>query len=164
MEQEQAAAAQFKGLDQDIQDLKKVVLDLNRDLFLLEEELLFPANTQVAVFVSMDVGDFFDLDSVTVKLNDKEVANYLYTEREVEWRPGDLLVLYSDGLTEARSGEDGEYGIERIATVLSDYHVQCPRDLALCRWRQATFDESTKKARFAVPCDGCTFSRAAIVP
>ena len=82
--EQQAATRQFKNLDQEIQDLKKVVLDLNRDLFLLEEELLFPANTQVAVFVSMDVGDFFDLDSVTVKLNNKEVANYLYTKREVE--------------------------------------------------------------------------------
>ena len=84
LEQDRVATAQFKNLDQEIQDLKKVVLDLNRDLFLLEEELLFPANTQVAVFISMDVGDFFDLDSVTVKLNDKEVSNYLYTTREVE--------------------------------------------------------------------------------
>jgi len=59
-------------------------VDLNRDLFLLEEELLFPANTQVAVFVSMDVGTFFALDSVQLKVGDKEVANYLYTQREVE--------------------------------------------------------------------------------
>ena len=73
-----------KTLDEDVQDLKKQVLDLNRDLFLLEEELLFPANTQVAVFVSMDVGDFFGLDSVTLKLDNKDVTNYLYTEREVD--------------------------------------------------------------------------------
>ena len=73
-----------KTLDGDVQDLKKQVLDLNRDLFLLEEELLFPANTQVAVFVSMDVGDFFGLDSVTLKLDNKDVTNYLYTEREVD--------------------------------------------------------------------------------
>ena len=66
-----------------MQDLKKQVLDLNRDLFLLEEELLFPSNTQVAVFVSMDVGDFFGLDSVELKLDNKDVTNYLYTEREV---------------------------------------------------------------------------------
>ena len=72
----------FKGLDQDVQSLKKEVLDLNRELFVLEEELLFPANTQVAVFVSMDVGTFFSLDSVTLKLDGKEVGNYLYTERE----------------------------------------------------------------------------------
>lgn len=77
-----APSGEFKSLDQDVQDLKKQVLDLNRELFVLEEELLFPANTQVAVFVSMDVGEFFALDSVTIKLDNKEVANYLYTERE----------------------------------------------------------------------------------
>ncbi len=71
-----------RGLDEQIQDLKKQVVDLNRDLFVLEEELLFPANTQVAVFVSMDVGDFFALDSVVLKIDNREVSNYLYTPRE----------------------------------------------------------------------------------
>jgi hypothetical protein len=75
---------EFKSLDQDVQSLKKEVLDLNRELFTLEEELLFPANTQVAVFVSMDVGTFFSLDTLTLKVDNKEVANYLYTEREAE--------------------------------------------------------------------------------
>jgi hypothetical protein len=78
------ATTDTRGLDQDIQGLKKDVVDLNRDLFVLEEELLFPANTQVAVFVSMDVGEFFLLDAVTLKIDQKEVANYLYTPREVE--------------------------------------------------------------------------------
>ena len=73
---------EFRALDADVQDLKKQVLDLNKDLFLLEEELLFPSNTQVAVFVSMDVGEFFGLDSVELKLDNKNVTNYLYTERE----------------------------------------------------------------------------------
>ncbi len=79
-----AGAEDFKSLDQEVQALKKEVLDLNRELFVLEEDLLFPANTQVAVFVSMDVGEFFALDSVTLKLDNKEVANYLYTEREAQ--------------------------------------------------------------------------------
>ena len=74
--------AEFRTLDEDVQGLKKQVLDLNRDLFLLEEELLFPSNTQTAVFVSMDVGEFFGLDSVELKIDNKAVANYLYTERE----------------------------------------------------------------------------------
>jgi hypothetical protein len=78
------SSGDFKTLDQDVQGLKKDVLDLNRELFTLEEELLFPANTQVAVFVSMDVGSFFGVDTVTLKVDDKEVANYLYTEREAE--------------------------------------------------------------------------------
>jgi len=71
-------------LDGRIQDIKTEALELNRDLMVLEEELLFPANTQVAVFVSLDVGKLFGLDSVQVKLDDKEVANYLYTPAEVE--------------------------------------------------------------------------------
>jgi len=71
-------------LDGRIQDAKADVIKLNRDLLVLEEELLFPANTQVALFVSMDVGTMFQLDSVQVKLDDKVVANYLYTALEVD--------------------------------------------------------------------------------
>ncbi|MEE8527909.1 MAG: AraC family transcriptional regulator [Gammaproteobacteria bacterium] len=78
----QASTDEFQSLDEEVQDLKQAVMDLNRDLFILEEELLFPANTQVAVFVSVDVGFFFALDSVQIKVDNKEVANYLYTERE----------------------------------------------------------------------------------
>jgi hypothetical protein len=78
-----ATAAGTRALDEEIQGLKKDVVDLNKDLFVLEEDLLFPANTQVAVFVSMDVGDFFALDSVTLKIDNHDVSNYLYTPREV---------------------------------------------------------------------------------
>jgi hypothetical protein len=78
------SAADTRSLDEDTQQLKKEVVDLNRDLFVLEEELLFPANTQVAVYVSMDVGEFFALDSITLKIDNKEVTNYLYTPREVD--------------------------------------------------------------------------------
>jgi hypothetical protein len=79
-----APPADFKTLDQEVQGMKKDVIDLNKDLFVLQEELLFPANTQVAVYVSMDVGTFFALDSVTLKIDNKEVKNYLYTAREAE--------------------------------------------------------------------------------
>jgi len=79
-----AAPDDFKTLDQEVQGLKKDVIDLNKDLFVLEEELLFPANTQVALYVSMDVGTFFALDSITVKIDNKEVKNYLYTAREAD--------------------------------------------------------------------------------
>lgn len=78
-----SAAEDFRSLDEKAQSLKQRVLQLNKDLFVLEEELLFPATTQVAVFVSMDVGQLFDLDSVQLKIDDKVVTNYLYTEREV---------------------------------------------------------------------------------
>jgi hypothetical protein len=79
-----SAPSEFKTLDQEVQGMKKEVIDLNKDLFVLQEELLFPANTQVAVYVSMDVGVFFALDAVTLKIDNKEVKNYLYTAREAE--------------------------------------------------------------------------------
>ena len=78
------AAAASASLDGRIEDAKGDVIRLNRDLLVLEEELLFPAGTQVAVFVSMDVGVMFSLDSVQVKLDDKVVSNYLYTPLEVQ--------------------------------------------------------------------------------
>ena len=86
-----AASATSASLDGRIQDAKSDVIRLNRDLLVLEEELLFPANTQVALFVSMDVGKLFELDSVQVKLDDKVVANYLYT-------PGEVKALHRGGV------------------------------------------------------------------
>jgi len=94
---------EFRTLDEQVQDLKKLAVDLNRDLFLLEEELLFPANTQVAVFVSMDVGEFFGLDSVELTLDGEDVTNYLYTDREVTaLHRGGVQRLYIGNL---RAGE-----------------------------------------------------------
>ena len=76
------AADNAANLDDKIQSLKKEVMKLNRDLFILEEELLFPTSTQVAVFLSTDVGNYFKLDSVQLKIDDKVVTNYLYTKQE----------------------------------------------------------------------------------
>jgi phosphoserine phosphatase RsbU/P len=40
-----------------------------------------------------------------------------YTSREIELQPGDLLVMYTDGLAEARSGEQ-LFGEDRIAQII----------------------------------------------
>ena len=79
-----APAAPQASLDTRVQDLKAELIRLNRDLLVLEEELLFPAGTQVAVFVSMDVGKLFELESVQIKLDDKVVSQHLYTPLEVQ--------------------------------------------------------------------------------
>ena len=93
----------FKVLDHEVQRLKRDVLELNRDLFLLEEELLYPSHTQVSVFIAMDVGTFFDLDSIQVKIDDKIVSNYLYTKREVgALHRGGVHRIYTGNL---KSGE-----------------------------------------------------------
>lgn len=71
-------------LSDQMADLKQQLINLNRDLFILEEDLLFPATTQIGVFVSMDIGEFFKLDSIELRIDNKKVSSYLYTEREVQ--------------------------------------------------------------------------------
>lgn len=90
-------------LEQDIQSLKKDVLQLNKNLFILEEDLLFPANTQFSVFISMDSGQLFALDSVQLKIDDKVVANHLYTERELHaLQRGGVQRLYIGNLASGK--------------------------------------------------------------
>ena len=74
----------LKGLDEQVQDIKKDVIDLSAELSLLEEKLLFPSNTQVSIFVSLVQEDDFRLDGVQIKLGNKVVAHHLYTFRELE--------------------------------------------------------------------------------
>ena len=74
--------ASTSPLSDEIESLKKKALELNRDLLILEEELLFPANTQVMVFLSLDVGAYFRLDAVKLHIDDKLVASHLYTPRQ----------------------------------------------------------------------------------
>ncbi|MEE9343829.1 MAG: AraC family transcriptional regulator [Gammaproteobacteria bacterium] len=76
-------AAETESFDTQVQSLKQQAIALNRDLFKLEEDLLFPSNTQISVFVSVDVGFYFSLDSVALKIDGKEVSAYLYTDREI---------------------------------------------------------------------------------
>ncbi|QFT54503.1 MULTISPECIES: hypothetical protein [Microbulbifer] len=74
----------IRGLDEQIQDVKKDVIDLTATLAQLEEKLLFPSNTQVALFVSVADEKPFELESVEITLNGEIVAHHLYTYREIE--------------------------------------------------------------------------------
>ncbi len=79
-----AGAAYAEPLDDEMEEVKKTLLTLKRDLVILEEDLLFPASSQLAVFLSMDVGEFFQLDAVSLKVNGKEVTHHLYTNKQVD--------------------------------------------------------------------------------
>ncbi|GAA0855432.1 hypothetical protein [Aliiglaciecola litoralis] len=89
-----------------LQQLKRQVIALNRDLFVLEEDLLFPSSTQVVVYLSMDVGTYFKLDSVELKVDDEVVTQYLYTDRQVD-------ALYRGGVQRLHIGNlpQGEHQI-----------------------------------------------------
>jgi hypothetical protein len=81
---EDVSRDQIKGLDEQVQDIKKDVIDLTSELSRLEEKLLFPSNTQVSVFISVNAEDNFRLDTVQVKLDNIIVAHHLYNFRELE--------------------------------------------------------------------------------
>lgn len=81
---EQVTKEQIKGLDEQVQDIKKDVLGISAELNQLEEKLLFPSNTQVSVFVSLEKNAGFKPDAVQLKLDDKDVAHHIYSFKEVE--------------------------------------------------------------------------------
>lgn len=81
---EEVSREQLKGLDEQVQEIKSEVLSIAAELNELEEKLLYPSLTQVAVFVSLAEGDRFSLDSVGIQLDGKQVATHLYTFKELE--------------------------------------------------------------------------------
>ena len=88
-----------KSLESEMQSLKQEVLAVNRDLFILEEDLLFPSGTQVNVFVSIDADHYFSLDGITLKINDRPISNHLYTQRELQaLKRGAVQRLYTGNL------------------------------------------------------------------
>lgn len=99
VESRQATLPEDQPVALSVEALKKKVIELNRDLFILEEDLLFPANTQFTVFLSMDTGRFLQLDSVKLKVNDETVAAHLYTGRQLKaLQNGGMQRLYMGNL------------------------------------------------------------------
>ncbi|OZG74776.1 hypothetical protein BTA51_05045 [Hahella sp. CCB-MM4] len=78
----QKAQQAVNELSREIQELKQSVVVLNKDLRVMEEDMLFPANTRLNVFLSLDVGEFFKLEGVRLKVDSQVVASYLYSDQE----------------------------------------------------------------------------------
>jgi hypothetical protein len=90
---------QIKGLDEQVQEIKSDVLSIAAELNQLEEKLLYPSNTQIAVFVSLVSGETFRLDSVEIKLDGKPVAHHIYTFKELEaLRKGGVQRIYTGNI------------------------------------------------------------------
>jgi hypothetical protein len=86
---------QMRGLDEQIQEIKSDVLRMAADLTQLEEKLLYPSGTQVAVFVAIAKGDPMRLDAVKLQIDGKAVAHYIYNAKELEaLRKGGVQRLY----------------------------------------------------------------------
>lgn len=75
---------QMQGLDEQVQEIKSDVLSIAAELDNLEEQLLYPSNTQLAVFVSIAEGDEFRLDSVQISIDGEVVAHHIYSFKELD--------------------------------------------------------------------------------
>ena len=95
-------------LDADIESLEQELMSLSAELMILEEDLLYPASSRIAVYLSMDVGELFRLDAVTVKLNGQQVAHHLYTDRQTN-------ALYRGGVQQLYIGNARQGGNELTA-------------------------------------------------
>lgn len=78
----QQALSAVKKISKEVQQLKKGVVELNKDLRLMEEELLFPSSTQYTVFVTLDIGKYFTLEGIKLKIDGKMVSSHIYSEKQ----------------------------------------------------------------------------------
>ncbi len=100
---EEISKEKIKGLDEQVQEIKSDVLGIAAELNQLEEKLLYPSNTQIAVFVALASGETFRLDSVEIQVDGKPVAHHLYTFKELEaLQKGGVQRIYTGNV---RSGE-----------------------------------------------------------
>lgn len=79
-----ADETELRGIDDQVQGLKSEVIQINNELALLEEKLIYPSTTQVSVFVSLEGEEKFRLDAATILINDKIVSEHIYNFRELQ--------------------------------------------------------------------------------
>ena len=92
---EQNDKQQMRGLDEQIQEIKSDVLRMAAELNQLEEKLLYPSGTQVAVFVAVAKGETLRLDAVRLQIDGQLAAHYIYSAKELEaLRKGGVQRLY----------------------------------------------------------------------
>jgi len=96
---DESARAQMKGLDEQVQEVKTDVLSIAADLNQLEEKLLYPSDTHLAVFVSLPHGETLRLDAVQIQIDGQLATNYIYSFKELDaLRKGGVQRIYSGNI------------------------------------------------------------------
>jgi hypothetical protein len=86
---------EMRGLDEQVQEIKSDILAISAELSRLEEKLLYPSGTQVAVFIAVAEGDPMRLDAVRLQIDGQLVAHYIYSFKELEaLRKGGVQRIY----------------------------------------------------------------------
>jgi len=119
------------SVESSVASLQQELMSLSTDLLILEEDLLYPASSRVAVYLSMDLGELFRLDALTLKLNGKDVAHHLYTSRQVS-------ALYRGGVQKLYVG-NARQGANTLTAVFTG---QGPHDRDYKRATTVEFEQS----------------------
>ncbi|MBN2083586.1 MAG: hypothetical protein JW748_00065 [Anaerolineales bacterium] len=86
---------EMRGLDEQVQEIKSEVLEIAAELAQLEEKLLYPSGTQIAIFVALAEGERMRLDAVRLEIDGQPVAHYIYSAKELEaLRKGGVQRIY----------------------------------------------------------------------
>jgi hypothetical protein len=75
---------EMRSLDEQVQEIKSDVLGIAAELSRLEERLLYPSNTQLAVFVSIAEGEMFRLDAMKINIDGELATHFIYGFKELE--------------------------------------------------------------------------------
>lgn len=90
---------EMRSLDGQVQEIKSDVLNIASELSNLEERLLYPSNTQIAVFVSMAEDENFRLDAVQIEINGEMATHHIYSFQELEaLRKGGVQRAYTGNI------------------------------------------------------------------
>ena len=142
---------EMRGLDEQVQEVKSDVLAISSELSLLEEKLLYPSGTEVAVFVALAAGDTMRLDAVRLNVDGQLVAHYIYSFKELEaLRKGGVQRVYVGNVT------TGEHQLE----VLVDGKLDGGADFS--RTDHFTFRKEVKPKLVALTLAGPGGSKAPI--
>jgi hypothetical protein len=96
----EADRRQIKGLDEQVQEVKSDVLSISAELSRLEEKLLYPSNTQVAIFIALAPEDATRVDAVQIQIDGQLVAHYIYSFKELDaLRKGGVQRIYTGNVT-----------------------------------------------------------------
>ena len=86
---------QMRDLDEQVQKIKSDILDISKELSRLEEKLLYPSGTQLAIFIALAKGDQMRLDAVRLQIDGQLVAHYIYSFKELDaLRKGGVQRIY----------------------------------------------------------------------
>jgi hypothetical protein len=124
---------QMRGLDEQVQEIKSDALSISQELSRLEEKLLYPSGTQVAIFIAVAKGDQMRLDSVRLQIDGQLVAHHIYSSKELEaLRKGGVQRIYVGNVA------TGEHKLEALV----DGKLQGGEDFS--RTEQFTFRKEVK--------------------